>query len=87
MPLPYKWSCLVELSEWGLGLPEIWHLIKKSNALSEQNNHFFEAVVVKTLFKKHILINSHAAFKNVPSEFFDNHDEALSWLSNIQKVA
>ncbi len=82
-----SWSCLVDLSEWELGPPEMLSEIKKINIWSEENNQSFEAVIVKNSVQKHFLENSHEVFKSIETKFFDNHDDALLWLSNSQRVA
>lgn len=81
-----SWSCLVDLSEWELGPPEMLKEIKKLNIWSEKNNQKFEAVIVKNSVQKHLLQSSHQAFNNIESKFFDNHDDALSWLSKSQGI-
>jgi len=81
-----SWSCLVDLSEWDLGPPEMLNEIKNLNIWSEKNNQKFEAVIVKNSVQKHFLQNSHQAFNGIESKFFDNHDDALSWLSTSQRI-
>jgi len=81
-----SWSCLVDLSQWNLGPPEMLNEIKKLNIWSEKNNQKFEAVIVKDSVQKHLLQNSHQAFNSIKSKFFDNHDDALSWLSTSQRL-
>jgi len=81
-----SWSCLVDLSQWNLGPPGMLNEIKKLNVWSEKNNQKFEAVIVKDSVQKHLLQNSHQAFNSIESKFFDNHDDALSWLSKSQRL-
>ncbi len=81
-----NWSCLVDLSEWELGPPGMLREINKLNVWSEENKQVFEAVVVKNSVQQHFLENSHKVFNTIESKFFDNHDDALSWLSNSQKI-
>ncbi len=82
-----SWSCLVDLSEWELGPPRMLDEIKKLNMWSENNNQTFEAVIVKNSVQKQLLENTHEAFESIESKFFDNHDDALFWLSNSQRIA
>ena len=84
--MPKSWSCLVDLSEWELGPPGMLSEIKKLNIWSEKNNQAFEAVIVRDSVQEHFLEKSHEAFKSVESKFFDNHDDALCWLSNSLRV-
>ena len=60
--------------------------LKKLNIWSEKNNQKFEAVIVKNSVQKHFLQNSHQAFNSIETKFFDNHDDALSWLSKKQRI-
>jgi len=81
-----SWSCLVDLSEWELGPPGMLDEIKGLNIWSEKNNQAFEAIIVKNSVQKHFFENSHEVFKNIKYKFFDNHDDALCWLSNSQRL-
>lgn len=82
-----NWACLVDLSEWELGPPEILHEIKKLNVWSEKNNQTFEAVVIKNALQRQLLEITHMAFNNIQAKFFDNHHDALSWLATSQRAS
>lgn len=80
-----SWSCLVDLSEWELGPPEMIDEIKNLNIWSEKNNQHFEAVIVKNSLQQQLLENTHTAFDYIQSQFFDNHDDAICWLSTSSR--
>jgi len=80
-----NWSCIVDLSHWELGPPEMLDEIKKLNIWSEENNQKFKAVIVKDAVQEHFLEGAHMVFSQTQSNFFDNHADALFWLSNSQE--
>ncbi|ALO35295.1 hypothetical protein CMT41_11610 [Colwellia sp. MT41] len=80
-----SWSSIIDLTHWELGPPEMLNGMKKLNIWSEKNNQKFEAVIVKNSVQEHLLEVSHITFSNTQSNFFDNHNDALSWLSNSQE--
>jgi len=82
-----SWSCIVDLSEWGLGPPEMLDEIKKLNIWSEENNQSYEAVIIKDSLQQQLLENTHSVFNNTQSQFFDNHDEAFHWISSSQRIS
>ncbi len=76
------WSCLIDLSEWSLGPPEMLFELQKLHLWSEANNQLLEAVITKDSLQKQFFLKSHQAFKNTQSRFFDNKEDALFWLSS-----
>lgn len=80
-----SWSCIVDLSEWELGPPEMLDEIKNLNIWSEKNNQRFEAVIIKNPLQQQLLENTHTVFENIQSQFFDNHDDAIGWLSSSHR--
>jgi hypothetical protein len=81
-----SWSCIVDLSEWELGPPEMLDEIRNLNIWSEKNNQCFEAVIIKDSLQRHLLEKTHTVFENIQSQFFDNHADALCWLSTSRRA-
>ncbi len=76
------WSCLVDLSEWSLGPPEMIYELQKLKRWSTENNQMIEAIVINSSLQKQFLLKSCQAGINSQSRFFDNKAEALYWLSS-----
>lgn len=76
------WACLVDLSEWGLGGPEVWQPIIEVNHWCNQNNQKLEAVVCSIAIQEHILRNLQQALPNTEPEFFSTEVDAKEWLEN-----
>lgn len=64
------WACLVNLSLWELGTPDIWHEIDKVNAWADTNNEKFEAVICSNSLQNTLLEQTYDKFKNVQTDFF-----------------
>ncbi|AZQ84275.1 hypothetical protein EKO29_09725 [Colwellia sp. Arc7-635] len=80
------WACLVDLSSWELGTPDIWNEIDKVNAWADQNNEKFEAVICSNSLQITLLEQTYNKYKNVQTAFFETESEALKWL-NIKLLA
>ncbi|WP_286262647.1 hypothetical protein [Thalassotalea atypica] len=79
-----SWSCIIELSDWELGPPEMWTEIIALNIWSEVNNKKFEAVVITNNVQRYFFEQLHKTFINAQAKFFNNEIDAITWL-NAQK--
>ncbi len=77
-----NWSSLIDLSDWGLGPPEMLNELQKLNLWSEAHKQNYVAIITKCSLQQQFLIKSHQVFKETQAKFFDNEADALSWLSD-----
>ncbi|WP_157360223.1 hypothetical protein [Aliagarivorans marinus] len=76
------WACLIDLSQWGLGGPDVWEPIVEANRWCAANNQRLEAVVCSQSIQKHILEGLQEELPDTESAFFENEADARQWLSD-----
>lgn len=76
------WACLVNLSQWELGGPDVWEPIIEVNHWCAKNNQMHEAVVCNYSIQKYILQELQTYLPNTESNFFNNVEAAVNWLQN-----
>lgn len=74
------WGCLVDVRHWQLGVPEIWQPIAEQDQWLDSHGHQFEAVVCNLKIQEELIRKSHRNQPHVQSAFFENIDEAKTWL-------
>ncbi|NVK23444.1 MAG: hypothetical protein HWE10_00815 [Gammaproteobacteria bacterium] len=75
------WACIIDLTEWELGVPEAWAPIAETNRWCAKNNQVFEAVVCTMSIQKFILKALQQELPNTESEFFASESQAINWLA------
>ncbi|MEI6895948.1 MAG: STAS/SEC14 domain-containing protein [Psychromonas sp.] len=77
------WACLLDLSQWELGILEMMDEVRKLNEWTNINNQKYEAVVCRLSLQKWLMASTHRALTNVEIRFFDNRKEAQDWLNSV----
>ena len=77
------WACLVDLSDWELGTPELWSLFDEANIWCSEHNQKYEASVSKLALHKQVMEKSDEAFIGVQTNAFGNTPDALAWLESV----
>ncbi|WP_354624712.1 hypothetical protein [Psychromonas sp. MME2] len=76
------WACLIDLTQWGLGGPEVWGPILDTNHWCAKNNQMHEAVVCSQVIQEHILRELQTALPTTKSGFFKTEADAEIWLNS-----
>jgi hypothetical protein len=74
------WACIVDLTNWDLGGPEVWEPIIQVNDWCTENGQELEAVICITELQKYILEKTQTALPKTESAFFNTEIEAKKWL-------
>jgi len=74
------WACIVDLTKWELGGPEVWEPIVQINDWCTENGQAFEAVVCRQELQKFIMEKTHEALPKTVSSFFQTEVDAKNWL-------
>jgi len=77
------WACVVDLSEWELGTPDIWELLEEGNVWSSEHNQKYEASISQLAVHKQIMEKTDESFSNVETKAFNNETQALAWLESV----
>jgi len=77
------WACVVDLSEWELGTPDIWELLEEGNVWSSEHNQKYEASISQLAVHKQIMEKSDESLSNVETKAFNNETQALAWLESV----
>lgn len=78
------WACLIDLTKWELGGPEVWEPILQINHWCTENNQQLEAVVCSNLIQKYIVKELEKALPETESAFFSTEIEAKKWLNQYR---
>jgi hypothetical protein len=74
------WACLIDVSAWELGPPEIWAPVEKLNTWCNSHNQTYEAVVATKRIHQLLVKRSQEPLTNVTAKQFDTVHDALEWL-------
>lgn len=75
------WACIVDLTQWNLGGPEVWEPILEVNEWCTEHGQALEAVVCNTGVQKFIMKQTHEALPKTESRFFETEEAAKDWLN------
>jgi len=75
------WACIVDLTKWDFGGPEVWEPIVQVNDWCTENGQELEAVVCTNELQKYILEKTQKALPKTESAFFRTEIEAKNWLN------
>ena len=77
------WACIVDLTQWELGTPDIWDLFVEGNVWSSQHNQKYEASISKLAVHKRVMEITDESLKGVVTQAFNNETDALEWLESV----
>ncbi len=76
------WACIVDLSHWDFGGPDVWEPILKVNDWCTKNGQAIEAVICINELQKHVMEVTHKALPKTESAFFNSEVAAKKWLND-----
>ncbi|GAA5142881.1 hypothetical protein [Thalassotalea piscium] len=77
------WACLVDLTQWELGTPDIWPVVDELNTWANKNNQKYEAVICSSSLQKLMIERSQENLFTVEINFFDTVEQARDWLEQL----
>ena len=80
------WACLLDLTKWELGTPEVWDYIDELNEWGNNHNQKFEAVVCCLSLQRALIEKSHEVLTEVDGRFFENMEQARAWLKSVSAL-
>lgn len=77
------WACLVDLTKFNSGVPDVWKKIDEVNSWANSHGQKYEVVVCNSSLQEFLLMRSHAPLVGVETKFCENLEQANEWLTKL----
>ncbi|NQZ22624.1 MAG: hypothetical protein HRT53_11260 [Colwellia sp.] len=78
------WLCLIDLSRWELGTPEVWEEFNKLYHWRNNGNNNIEIIISSCALQRYLMKKSKADHISIKTMFFQHTDEAMRCLDQLR---